>query len=64
MFFLVTEDLSYFEIFKDYFNDKLIFLDTPRSKSSMFGTIIFILYRIIILIDALMLSSTNVLLDN
>ena len=24
--FLVTEDLSYFEIFKDYFNDRLIFL--------------------------------------
>ena len=35
--FLVTEDLSYFEIFKDYFNDRLIFLDTPRSKCSMFG---------------------------
>ena len=71
--FLVTEDLSYFEIFKDYFNDRLIFLDTPRSKCSMFGDHNIHFKKKIrknhryklgkeSLIDALMLSSTNVLL--
>ena len=35
--FLVTEDLKYFEIFRDHFKNKLIYLNTPRSKSTMFG---------------------------
>ena len=71
--FLVTEDLKYFEIFRDHFKNKLIYLNTPRSKSTMFGdhNSHFSKYsrknhRYKLgkeaLIDALMLSSTDVLL--
>tara|TARA_Y100001970_G_scaffold289957_1_gene421934 strand:- start:1722 stop:2765 length:1044 start_codon:yes stop_codon:yes gene_type:complete len=35
--FLVTEDLDYFDIFKKYYKNKLITLNTPRSKAKMFG---------------------------
>tara|TARA_Y100000591_G_scaffold208112_1_gene180283 strand:+ start:1988 stop:3031 length:1044 start_codon:yes stop_codon:yes gene_type:complete len=69
--FLVTEDLNYLEVFRDYFKNKIITLDTPRSKSKMFGShnLHFTNYNRTshryklgreALIDALMLSSTNV----
>ena len=71
--FLVTEDLKYFEIFSDHFKNKLIYLNTPRSKSTAFGdhNSHFTNYSRKNhrykwgrenLIDALMLSSTDVLL--
>ncbi len=35
--FLVTEDLNYLEIFKKFYKDKLIYLNSPRSKCNLFG---------------------------
>ncbi len=35
--FLVTEDINYLKVFKKYYKNKLIILNTPRSKAKMFG---------------------------
>jgi len=71
--FLVTEDLTYYEKFKLYYKDKLITLNTPRSKPNAFGNHNehFIKYNRNLhryklgeeaIIDALLLSETNVFL--
>ncbi len=35
--FLITEDINYLNVFKNYYKKKLITLNTPRTKSKMFG---------------------------
>ena len=71
--FLVSEDLTYIELFKKKFKNKLILLSRPRSKPSIFGSHNkhFSIYNRKLhrykfgeetLIDTLLLSYTNVFL--
>lgn len=71
--FLVTEDLIYLNSFRNYFKDKLIYLNTPRSDPKIFGShnYHFTKYNrkyhryklgVEVLIDALLLSTTKTFL--